>query len=115
MPKLLTQKEMISIAKRMTDEYALPPIRIKEGYDHGLMIEIYRIIKMPLFGWFQWLVIPESVKLTEFYATDFEQILLKLEIALSTLQENITVAERFRDKYDKQEADEALDNVLRKK
>lgn len=119
MPKLLSKKEVDDISAKMAEEYGLPPPLIivsdfDKSYDRGLRVEIVRTIMEPV-PWLPWFKKPISVKIRDFYAENFEDILVKLQYELSRFDSRTKVAEQFRDKYALQEADQALDAMLKGK
>lgn len=120
MPKLLSREEVEDISAKMTEEYGLPPPRIiinnyNGSYDSGLKCEIVRVIWQPVYDWFLWYKKPHSIKINDFYAENFEDILTKLQNELSKFNGRTSVAEQFREKYALKEADELLEAALRNK
>lgn len=118
MPKLLSKEEVETISAKMTAEYGLPAPRIiidnyNRSYDSGLKCEIVRDTKRPIRDWFPWLKKTYFVKVQDFYAQNFEELLTKLQYELSRFDNRTKIAESFREKYALQEADQALDNFLR--
>lgn len=118
MPKLLSKEEVFDIAAKMTAEYGLAPLNIlnnnyNKSYDSGLRAEIGRTIKEPT--WFPWYKKVHFVKISDFYAENFEDVLIKLRNELSKFDGRAKIAEQFREKYALQEADIALDKILQNK
>lgn len=120
MTKLLSEKETLSIASKMTAAYGLPrPILSNENrygsQNWGVRIEIVRPIKVKWIRWLPWINKTINIKVENFYADNFEDALTRLQNELSRFDTRTKVAEQFRDKYVQQEADEVLDRVLREK
>lgn len=119
MPKLLSGEEVAEIAMKMAEEYGLASPNIicnnrEESWDSGLRCEIVRAIKLQ-HDWIPWIKKKSTVKITEFYAQNFEDLLTKLQYELSRFDSRAQIAESFREKYARKEADEALDKVLKDK
>lgn len=116
MPKLLSREEAESMASRMAEEYGLAARIVVDNYnnsyDSGLKGEIGRIRKVKVHDWIPWLKKNHFVKVRDFYAENFEDVLSKMQIELSKFDGRAKVAENFREKYAMQDADEALSEVL---
>lgn len=121
MPKLLSLKETKEIAAKMTAEYGLPPPRIISDSYTGMAnlnvkVEIVRSTNVRLFDRFSWPTWRVFAVVRHFYAFGHEEILVKLQQELSRFcDDDAKIAEQFREKYALEEANEALDEVLRKK
>ena len=118
MPKLLSQEEVHSIAAKMAEAYGLPPPLIIEDNitagGWGVSVEVFRLIKVEIVSeWFKLKRVEERlIKVRDFYATDYEDALSKLEWELNRLNSRAKVAENYREKFTLQEANEALDEIL---
>ena len=116
MPKLLSREEADQIAAKMAEEYGLVARVVVDNYnnsyDMGLKGEIGRIRKVKVYDWFPWFKKDVFVKVRDFYAENFEDVLSKLQIELSKFDGRAKVAEKFREKYVMQEADRIFDEVL---
>ena len=116
MPKLLTRKEVDTISAKMTGEYGLHARVVVDNYnnsyDSGLKCEIGRLRKMQVYDWFPWFKRNHFVKIRDFYAENFEDLLSKLQSELSKFDNRAKMAEGFREKFEMEEADKALDEVL---
>jgi hypothetical protein len=117
MPRLLSKEEADKIATKMAEEYGLSARIVVDNYsnsfDTGLKGEIGRIRKVPVYDyWFPWYKKNEFVKIRDFYAENFEDVLSKLQGELSRFDNRAKIAEQLREKYVMQEADELLNEVL---
>lgn len=117
MPKLLSQEEARSIAAKMAAEYGLPPPRItdEESYYQSdnwrVKIELFRQLKMPrkLIPFFKKKVL---LRFKDWTSYNYEDGLIALDNELKKLDQRAGVAEVFREKYARQEADEMLHKIL---
>ena len=120
MSKLLSMEETKFISAKMTDAYGLPPPTIANDSYYGsatwgVKVEIVRPVRVRVFDGLPWPTRLVNAKVKDFYATDFENALVNLQQELSRFDSRAKTAEQFREKYALQEADKALDEVLREK
>lgn len=117
MPKLLSNQEGNDIATRMTEEYGLPPPDIYHdgSYSYApwtVRIVILRVRSRRVIDWFPWWRKRYTAEVTSLNANSLEEGLVKLQQELAKFDPRTKIAEAFRDKYARKEADELLDKVL---
>lgn len=117
MSKLLSYKEALSIATKLTAKYGLPPPKIVDDNQYGsnswaITISIIRSRPSRLLKWFKWPQKTVSIFVRELYASSLEDGLTKLQQELSSYDNRGKIAEQFREKFEMQEADAILEQEL---
>ncbi len=117
MPKLLTEKEAQAIAAKMADEYGLEchiSVELNDETSNcvGFSCIIGQKVEVP-YRWFPWVKQNKLLRRIDISAYDLEDLLGRVQRELKRFDSQAKIAETLRSQYDMEEANQAIDKMLR--